>query len=134
MPHIHFPKIFTIFLVFFFFPHAPAYAVNVGKPVVGKEYNDIIGRWIDRRIGIVINTDHSVMIAADTSLGQANVFLPSSKSVMKELESSVLKAIKWSQIAKKHKAEIRKRIGCLKKTREFSKSCHWHEYVDHDEY
>lgn len=131
---IHFPKSLTIVLAILFFFNAPAYAVNVGETVVAKEYNDILRMWIDRRLGILINTDRTLVIAADTGLGRANAFFPYSNSLRKELESSVLKAIEWSRIAKKNKVDVRKQIGCFEKTGEFSKRCFWNEHVPSEEY
>jgi hypothetical protein len=132
------PKTLTILLSLLLFFTAPAYAVKVGKNVVGKEYNDILGRWIERRIGILINDSHDIMIAADTALGQANFFLPSSSSMREELESAVSKALKWSKIAKKNKAEVRKRISCFRNASGFSaevgENCRWRDHVASDHY
>jgi len=101
---IHFPKTLTILLGLLLFSTPTTYAwsvSNVGKVVIAKEYNDLLGMWIERRLGLQASASGDIFFNADTGLGRATTQFDYGSYLITRLESTVLTAIKWSKIAKK---------------------------------
>lgn len=98
-----------------------------GDPVKGKEYNDLLKMWIDKDITIWVGISEDgmgeVYVYGETGLGNAvilldlNYSLSQGKSeIITKFENAVLKAIKWSAIARENKADVSKGLGCFGKS------------------
>jgi len=123
---IRYLKTITIILSLLLAPSSLTYAWSistVGKVVIAEEYNDALRIWTDRRLGLQVSNRNDIFFIADTVLGKATTHFKYSNELKKRLEVSVLKAIKWSKIAKKNKADVRKVISCFGK---YTKSCMHH--------
>lgn len=97
----------------------------VGEPVEGKVYNKLLKRWSTKQFVLMAIIDQKtkakiLMAGADTGVGPARVLVAYTPEVKKGLEIGVSKAIKWSKVAKKNKADADKGIGCYG---EPTKSC-----------
>ncbi len=91
---------------------------RVGDEIRGKEYNDASKKWVDRRFSVWVGIDEDkkefVYFMGDSSTsGVATVMLVNSEDVRAKLETAVSKAIEWSEIARKNKADGGKSLGCF---------------------
>lgn len=115
-----FLKTLTALLGLLLFTTPPTYAANfyqVGGVMEGEAYNDALKTWVEREFRLKVVLDERkkehLFFVADTGLGDAYVRVLYSKALRQKLESAILKAIKWSEIARKHKADTLKPIGCF---------------------
>ncbi len=97
-----------------------AFAFNiyrVGELVNGREHNDMLNRWLDRDFGIWVGVDDKgnehILFKADTGLSKATVMVDNTKSIREKLKKAVTKAIEWSAVAKKNKADTTKGLSCF---------------------
>jgi hypothetical protein len=93
---------------------------ELGTKVTGKSYNDILKRWISRdvRLFLVLDDDAESKIfylVVETGLGDAKAILATDfESLPQEKFEEVLKkALVWSKVAKKNKADVTKTLGCF---------------------
>ena len=59
------------------------------------------------------NLSEYLLFKGETALGDATVMIPSSVEKIEKLQKSVMKAIEWSDVAKKNKADATKSLGCF---------------------
>ena len=90
---------------------------RVGEVVHGREYNDMLERWIDRDfsiwVGVGDDNNEYIFFEGETGLSKATVMVDNTTSVRGKLEKAVSKAIEWSGVAKKNKADTTKGLGCF---------------------
>ena len=91
---------------------------RVGDEIRGKEYNDASKKWLDRSfsVWVGIDKDHTELvyfIGDSSASGVASVMVRNSKDVQAKLETAVSKAMEWSEIARKNKADGSKSLGCF---------------------
>lgn len=69
----------------------------------------IFGIWVgvDER-----NTEY-IIFQCETNLGKAKVLVYNSKKTIEKLKNAILKAIEWSDVAKKNSADGTKSLGCF---------------------
>ena len=97
-----------------------AHAFNiyrVGDVVHGREHNEMLNRWIERDFSIWVGVDERnneyIFFKGDTGLSTATVMVDNTKSIREKFTSAVSKAIEWSEVAKKNKADTTKGLGCF---------------------
>jgi hypothetical protein len=97
-----------------------AHAFNtyqVGTPVKGREYNDVLKQWFDRTLTIWVGVDAAkteyLIFTADTGIGQATVLIRGVGNSRKRLRALTSKALEWSDVARKNRTDISKPLGCL---------------------
>ena len=100
-----------------------SYASNTyraGEVIYGREYNDILQDWIDRTftmwVGVSKKNTKTFYFQAETGLGNATVWvddLNGGPDLVRDLEKAISKAIEWSNIAKKNKADVTKGLDCF---------------------
>ena len=97
-----------------------AHAFNiyrVGELIKGREHNDMLKSWLDRNFSIWVGIDKNgkeyVLFKGETGLTEAKVMLRNSKKLRDKLEKAVSKAIEWSGVAIKNKADTTKGLGCF---------------------
>jgi len=91
---------------------------RVGDEIRGKEYNDASKKWLDRSFSVWVgmdedNTELVYFIGDSSASGVATVMVRNSKDVQAKLETAVSKAMEWSEIARKNKADGSKSLGCF---------------------
>ena len=91
---------------------------RVGDEIRGKEYNDASKKWLDRSFSVWVgmdedNTELVYFIGDSSASGVASVMVRNSKDVQAKLETAVSKAMEWSEIARKNKADGSKSLGCF---------------------
>ena len=93
---------------------------ELGTKVMGKSHNDILKRWVSRdvRVFLVLGDDSELKffyLVVETGLGNAKAIIGTDiDSLPQEQFAWVLKkALAWSKLAKKHKAEVDKTLGCF---------------------
>ena len=89
---------------------------KVGDQIQGKEYNDVLKRWIMRYFSIWVGIDDNqkeyIIFQADTALKQASVMINYNRDIKQRLKTALNKAIKWCAIAKKNKVNTIKSLDC----------------------
>lgn len=109
-----------LILIFAFLVSQNVYAFNiyqVGEEITGQEYNDMWKRWFDKKFSIWVgisedNTEH-IFFKGETGLGDATVMVQHSKTIREKLRKAIVKAIEWSDVAQKNKADTEKSLGCF---------------------
>lgn len=91
---------------------------RVGDEIRGKEYNDASKKWLDRSFSVWVgmdedNTELVYFIGDSSASGVATVMVRNIKNVQAKLETAVSKAMEWSEIARKNKADGSKNLGCF---------------------
>ncbi len=90
---------------------------RVGDVVHGREHNEMLNRWIERDFSIWVGVDERnneyIFFKGDTGLSTAVVMVDNTKSIREKFTSAVSKAIEWSGVAKKNKADTTKGLGCF---------------------
>lgn len=91
---------------------------RVGDEIRGKEYNEASKKWLNRGFSVWVgidenNTELIYFIGDSSTSGIATVTVRNSKDVQAKLETAVSKAIEWSEIARKNKADGSKSLGCF---------------------
>ncbi|MDY6973719.1 MAG: hypothetical protein SV775_15555 [Thermodesulfobacteriota bacterium] len=90
---------------------------RVGDVVHGREHNEMLNRWIERDFSIWVGVDEGnneyIFFKGDTGLSTASVMVDNTKSTREKFTSAVSKAIEWSGVAKKNKADTTKGLGCF---------------------
>lgn len=101
-------------------PSQAVYAFNiyrVGEVVVGREYNEVWKRWLNKKFTIWVGVDEDkkeyIFFKADTGLGDATVSMDYTAESKDKLENAILKAIEWSEVARKNNADATKSLGCF---------------------
>jgi len=112
----------TVFVIFMltFLASQNVYAFNiyrVGEEITGQEYNDVWKRWFDKKFSIWVgvsedNTEY-IFFKGETGLGDATVMVQRSKTIRNKLRKAVVKAIEWSDVARKNEADATKSLGCF---------------------
>ena len=97
---------------------APGY--ELGTKVTGKSYNDILKRWISRDVKIFLVLDDNgesknFYLVVETGLGDAKAKIATDFESLPQdkFEEVLKKALTWSKVAKKHKADVVKTLGCF---------------------
>jgi len=110
---------FTLLLSFFAIS-STAQAFNiyrVGDVVHGREHNEMLNRWIDRDfsiwVGVNERNDEYIFFKGDTGLSTATMRVNNTKSIKEKFTNAISKAIEWSEVAKKNKADTTKGLGCF---------------------
>jgi hypothetical protein len=113
-------QIFFLIIILILVLSAPIYAFNiyrVGNAIIGREYNDVWKRWFDKQFSIWVGIDDKkeeyIFFKANTGLGDATVVVTNTNELMDKLEKAILKAIEWSDVARKNKADTTKGLGCF---------------------
>lgn len=105
-----------VFVIFTFLVSQNVYAFNtyqVGEEITGREYNDVLERWFNKKFSIWVGiSGHTEYIAfqGETGLGNATVWVRNSKTIRTKLRKSVVKAIEWSEVARKNKVDTIKSL------------------------
>ena len=114
----------TIILVSALFMGHDAHAFNiyrVGEVVKGRTHNDILKRWLDSNfsiwVGVGSDNSETILFKGATGIGDATVMIEYSQAVQSKLESAVSKALEWAGVARKHKADTSKSLGCFGRDR-----------------
>ncbi len=102
----------------FCLPKAQAFNIyRVGDEIAGQEYNDILKRWLDKKfsiwVGVSDNNTEYILFKGETGLGDATVMAQNGKPIRDKLKNAVKKAIEWSDVARKNKADTSKSLGCF---------------------
>lgn len=110
--------LFTLFAVIFATNVQAFNIYRVGNEIRGKEYDDASKKWLDRSFSVWVGIDEDkkefVYFMGDSSAsGVATVMVVNSEDVRAKLETAVSKAIEWSEIARKNKADGGKSLGCF---------------------
>lgn len=89
----------------------------VREEIVGQEYNDVWKRWFDKKfsiwVGVSENNTEYIFFKGETGLGDATVMVQNSKTTREKLRKAVVKAIEWSDVARKNQADTTKSLGCF---------------------
>ncbi|WP_404419021.1 hypothetical protein [Marinospirillum sp.] len=90
---------------------------RVGDVVKGREHNEMLNRWIERDFSIWVGVDERnseyIFFKVNTALSTATVMVENTKSIKEKFTDAVSKAIDWSEVAKKSKADTTKGLGCF---------------------
>lgn len=90
---------------------------RVGDVVHGREYIERLNRWVDRDFSIWVGVDERnneyIFFKGKTALSTVTVMVDNTKSIREKFTSAVSKAIEWSGVAKKNKADTTKGLGCF---------------------
>lgn len=98
---------------------APAHAFSIyrsGQVVEGEAHNDVIGRWMPRHVSLYVGISGEaeyLIVRAETGLGVADAMMEPALDAIERLQTILSKAISWSDIARKNKADTTKILGCL---------------------
>lgn len=109
----------TVFtaLLLFYCGIAGAFNVYRAGPIVkGKEYNDLLKRWIEKDftvwVGINDNGLEWIFFEAETGLSPATIQVEYNDKFKTSTMAAINKAIKWSVVARKNQADTQKSLGC----------------------
>jgi hypothetical protein len=98
----------------------PASAFNIylaGTPVTGREYNQILDRWIDRELSLWVGAEASgtehLLFKVESSISPATAIVPYTQETRQRLEQLVGKAIEWSDVARANEADTTQPLGCF---------------------
>ena len=99
-------------------PKAQAFNIyRVGNEIVGQEYNDVWKRWFDKKfsiwVGVSENNTEYIFFKGETGLGDATVMVQNTKATRDKLKKAVVKAIEWSDVARKNQVDTSKGLGCF---------------------
>ncbi|MDA0226860.1 MAG: hypothetical protein O3C03_06550 [Proteobacteria bacterium] len=98
---------------------ASAHAFSIyrsGQTVEGEEHNDVINRWVPRDVSLWVGIDGDteyLIVRTETGLGVDDAMIEPAVDATEKLRSILTKAISWSDIARKNKADTTKELGCL---------------------
>ncbi|MBW1699653.1 MAG: hypothetical protein JRH18_17220 [Deltaproteobacteria bacterium] len=119
MLRLRYRFVFVVFILIFFACQS-VYAFNiyrVGGEITGQEYNDAWKRWFDRKFSIWVGVDEDnteyIFFKGETGLGDATVMVQYSEMIKRKLKKAITKAIEWSDVARKNKADASKSLGCF---------------------
>ena len=89
----------------------------VGTPVDAREHNDVLDRWLDRKIALWVGADESgseyLFFTVDTGLGDATARFRYTPELSRELTELVEKSIRWAEVARLNSADTTKPLGCF---------------------
>ena len=95
------------------------YAVNiyrVGEEIIGQDYDDVWKRWFDKKFSVWVGVEDNyegILFKAETGLGIVTVTDKNSKIMREKLRKAVVKAIEWSDVARKNRADASNSLGCF---------------------
>ncbi|MBI3794277.1 MAG: hypothetical protein HY280_06060 [Nitrospinae bacterium] len=105
--------IFLIILLSPAFAWAGDIGIQAGTTIVGHEYNEVLNRYIERKITIWGFSDNTFSINGGTTFGDADVYFPNEKKTLEKLVWVMDKSLEWSDIAIKNNASASKLFGCF---------------------
>ena len=95
--------------------------------ITGRQYNQALTGSTNRNFSISVGVggekDEYIVFQGETGLGDAVVLTKISDELKTKLEKAVQKAIAWSEVARKNKADTNKSLGCFGR---------WDERCEHD--
>ncbi len=93
---------------------------TVEGSTTGKVYNELLGRWIEKKITVYVdNKGNTYIMPSDTVLPVRGVLTPAER---RKAIALLEKSLKWSDTARKNKLETTKKLGS------FMKSFDYQEY------
>jgi len=100
---------------------SPAYSFNtyrVGDVISGQEYNDVWERWFKKDLSLSVgideyDTEYLFFEAEAGILGPVTFSAKYNQTLQKYFIGMVSKALNWATIAKTHRADTSKSLGCL---------------------
>lgn len=99
---------------------APAAAFNIyraGAPVIGRQYNQVLERWLDREISLWVGAEASgaeyLLFKVEIGISTATVIVPCTQETRDRLEQRVVKAIEWAEVARTNSADTTQPLGCF---------------------
>jgi len=111
---------FAFVVILIFFACHTVYAFNTyraGEEITGEEYNDVWMRWFDKKFSIWVGVDEDnteyIFFKGETGLGDATVMVQYSETIKRKLKKAITKAIEWSDVARKNRADTTKSLGCF---------------------
>ncbi|MFO0701926.1 MAG: hypothetical protein U0236_22145 [Nitrospira sp.] len=96
---------------------AVAFSMNlyrVGEEITGESYNELLQKWFSRKLSLRVGVDESgkeyMVFIGEAGYGEAMVYVPYNDE---EVENMLSKAKEWIIVARQHRADTDRVLGCF---------------------